>query len=625
MKYVYFFLFLCSCSLCFNGCKRDDVPSGDSSIFIESLSGFAQKGPYVNGSSVTLLELDETLAATGKSFETQIIDNSGLFNLSQFKLVSPYVMLKVDGYYFNELKGDRETSPLILYALCDLTDRSTVNVNLLTHVERQRIEVLIKGGLSFQDARDSAQQELLAVFDYTGSGTGAAETLDISKAGEANGMLLAISVILQGTHDAASLTEFLATFVADFQDNGQIDDEGIEKSLLSQANQLDTGLIRKNLDTRFKSLGISPEIPPFEKYIQQVCSQQPGLVLSYSTSRNILCEGGSSWNVDLNISGGTPPYTVAWSSGEHIEDRIGIPSGLYNVTVTDGLQQKGILSILLDSLPVPLQIALNPELSDCGESNGKITLDINGGEGPFICNWSNGSSNRDLTGVPKGIYEVTVTDKNGCSINMSGEVREGLLDIEGNVYGTVKIGDQAWMSEDLAVTQLNDNTPLLNVASDGSPYYVWYNNDPQTRWGTGAPNGALYNWAAVASDKLCPVGWHVPSDEEWKKLEMAIGLTRARVDSSGWRGEGFGYKLEYPARFFLYSPDANETGFSAVNGGLRLPSGSFDGNGFIGYYWSTTENGNSIIIRSFRGGDGKIERSINFSRDCAIAVRCLKN
>ncbi|MFO7868847.1 MAG: fibrobacter succinogenes major paralogous domain-containing protein, partial [Bacteroidales bacterium] len=123
-------------------------------------------------------------------------------------------------------------------------------------------------------------------------------------------------------------------------------------------------------------------------------------------------------------------------------------------------------------------------------------------------------------------------------------------DFEGNVYKTVKIGNQIWMAENLRSTYYADGTPIPSGAGLGditgqntSTYYFWYNDDIQnaSEW------GALYTWAAAMNSEassatnpsgvqgVCPNGWHIPSDAEWKELEMSLGMSAAAADNTGGR------------------------------------------------------------------------------------------
>jgi hypothetical protein len=99
-----------------------------------------------------------------------------------------------------------------------------------------------------------------------------------------------------------------------------------------------------------------------------------------------------------------------------------------------------------------------------------------------------------------------------------GAQTEIIKDIDGNSYETIKIRDQVWMIENLKTTRLNDGTPIPLVQNSLvwkqtlNPAYCWYNNDEKVNKESFR---ALYNWYAVETGKLCPAGWHVPSDKVW--------------------------------------------------------------------------------------------------------------
>jgi uncharacterized protein (TIGR02145 family) len=121
------------------------------------------------------------------------------------------------------------------------------------------------------------------------------------------------------------------------------------------------------------------------------------------------------------------------------------------------------------------------------------------------------------------------------------KISETVKDFDGYVYKTVRISNQTWMAENLKTARYNDGTPISLVADNPSwsnsvsACYCWYNNDIQNK----DSYGALYNWQAVNTDKLCPTGWHVPTDAEWTTLSAALG------------GEDIaGGKLKEPGRAF---------------------------------------------------------------------------
>ncbi|MBW3545986.1 MAG: hypothetical protein KY428_10380, partial [Bacteroidetes bacterium] len=175
-------------------CEKEDT----NIIIKDKIEGFVQKGPFINGTSITISELNQKLMPTGRSFNTQIVDNKGSFQLNNVSLSSQFVELKADGFYFNEVSGNSSAAPLTLYALSDLSDKSSINVNVLSYLEKARVEYLIANGSKFPDAKKQAQREILAVFNIQKEDISQSETLDISQTGDDNAILLAVSVILQG-------------------------------------------------------------------------------------------------------------------------------------------------------------------------------------------------------------------------------------------------------------------------------------------------------------------------------------------------------------------------------------------------------------------------------------------
>ena len=102
---------------------------------------------------------------------------------------------------------------------------------------------------------------------------------------------------------------------------------------------------------------------------------------------------------------------------------------------------------------------------------------------------------------------------------------ESITDIEGNTYRTIQIGTQTWMAENLRTTKFKDGNKIHNGIfgwNTKTGAYLWYNNDAS---GFKNTYGALYNWYAVNTGRLCPAGWHVPSDDERKQLEIELGMT----------------------------------------------------------------------------------------------------
>ena len=170
-----------------------------------------------------------------------------------------------------------------------------------------------------------------------------------------------------------------------------------------------------------------------------------------------------------------------------------------------------------------------------------------------------------------------------------------MTDQAGNIYKTIEIGSQTWMAENLKTTKYNDNKDIPNVTGNSAwsnlttPAYSWYDNDE-------AKNkplyGALYNWFTVNTGKLCPTGWHVPTDTEFKTLETYLGMSVAQADGISWRGTDQGTQLKNSSGWKAGENGTNISGFSALPGGYRFQQdGAFNNKGELSYWWSSNESG----------------------------------
>jgi uncharacterized protein (TIGR02145 family) len=196
-----------------------------------------------------------------------------------------------------------------------------------------------------------------------------------------------------------------------------------------------------------------------------------------------------------------------------------------------------------------------------------------------------------------------------------------IKDNEGNVYKTVKIGEQWWMAENLKSTRLNDGTVIPNITNNTSwknlvtPAYCWYDNDRTAYAGT---YGALYNWYAIETGKLCPSGWHVPTDEEWSKLIDFLG------------GDGLaGGQLKEAGLTHWNLPNTgatNSSGFTALPGGYSISGveACFYGLGNHGTWWSSTAiSASNAWFRSLTTNFSTIFKD-DGKMYYGLSVRCLK-
>jgi uncharacterized protein (TIGR02145 family) len=249
----------------------------------------------------------------------------------------------------------------------------------------------------------------------------------------------------------------------------------------------------------------------------------------------------------------------------------------------------------------------------------------------------------------KGLQRITLIASNAYGFDV--ETKEGYVnvtqrtsvvnDIEGNIYRTVEIGNQWWMVENLKTTRFNDGTEIPLVISDidwlesSTPAFRWYENDRATY---GETYGGLYNWHTVNSGNLCPSGWHVPSDDDWKELERALGMLPEELDSTGFRGSFIGSKLADNAGLWKYYDNDTvfiesnihfgTSGFTALAGGsLRsCPQGLCPSIiGMDAYWWSSTEfNRNEAYYRRLSGTTHTVVRFRDDKRN-GYSVRCVKD
>ncbi len=267
MKTIFLFASIAvALTLSLSSCNDEDSPEIITKI---KLTGYIQKGPFLNGTSVSVSELNQDLSQTGKVFSAQIKDNQGTFELNNLQLSTRYVELKADGFYFNEVTGIVSTSQLTLFALSDITDSNTLNVNVISTLEKARVENLVAGGLSFAAAKKQAMNEILAIFSMSKTDIQNSEFLDINKSGDDNAILLAISSILQGYRSEAELSELLANLSGDLSTDGKLDNEALGTDLITHAISLNVEEIREKLEKRYTDIGAVAQIPDFEKYITQ--------------------------------------------------------------------------------------------------------------------------------------------------------------------------------------------------------------------------------------------------------------------------------------------------------------------------------------------------------------------
>jgi uncharacterized protein (TIGR02145 family) len=229
-----------------------------------------------------------------------------------------------------------------------------------------------------------------------------------------------------------------------------------------------------------------------------------------------------------------------------------------------------------------------------------------------------------------------------------------VTDYDGNVYNTVTIGTQVWMSENLKTTHYANGTaiPLVNsnatwdTLTATSKAYCWYDDDSTTN---ASKYGALYTWAAAMNGAasvtanpsgiqgVCPTGWHLPSDAEWTQMENYLAdnghnydgttggggakIAKSLASTSGWTSSsttGAVGNIDYPTY-------RNKSGFTALPGGGRGYHGAFDSIGNYGYWWSATEYDAADAWNRYMYNDYSDVYRGSSSKEVGFSVRCLRD
>ncbi len=208
-------------------------------------------------------------------------------------------------------------------------------------------------------------------------------------------------------------------------------------------------------------------------------------------------------------------------------------------------------------------------------------------------------------------YVIVLPDTNtttGCGTEVT--------DIDGNVYDVVEIGSQCWMKQNLKTATYNDGTPIptglddVTWSDDSTDAYAVYDNNPVNA----DTFGYAYNWYAVNTGKLCPQGWHIPTQAEFETLIATIG------------GEAEGGALKLTDLWQAPNVGAtNNSGFSAAGSGFRVNSGIYYGVGLEGHFWSSTESLDGGAYNMFLRNDDSYVYLEGYPFENGFSCRCIKD
>lgn len=325
---------------------------------------------------------------------------------------------------------------------------------------------------------------------------------------------------------------------------------------------------------------------------------------------------GSSRNPNSSFSGTLDAaYTLKWT----VTNRYGVDADTLNVTFSSPVsaqagQDKRILSNASG-------IFLDPSSPPPG-GTGDWTLIQGQGQGATISNdtFYAGYAHDSIVYILEwsvSNFNQSASDADRVTIVVAFEC--GTNDVKGrnnNYYKTIKTGNQCWMNENLNTGQMINSS---SDQSDNSTIEKYCYNDDANNCAT---CGGLYQWdelmqyqTAESSQGICPEGWHVPSDEEWKTLEISLGMSQTDANKGGWRGNPIGTSLK----------QGGASGFDALLCGRCSETNTFLLNGSNGYIQSSTQSNGNMYIRGLENTSGEVGRINEQPKTAAFSVRCIKD
>ena len=518
-----------------------------------SIFGVAQKGPFKFGSPVYLRELTkDKLEYTGMVYQDEINSNKGDFVIPKVNLISPYASIEVRGLYRNEITGDYSKDSISLFALTDLTTRTKVNVNLLTHLEYNRAMYLVRKGYNVEAAKKQASQEIMTAFELPTT-VSSSEDLSVfedahdNNVNYANASLMMMSLLFLGERSDTEFKKTIDKFVQDFEKDGSWDDEETKAAMADLATEINGSEIRINVAS-WNVLSIPSFEAPLETFWNNVyglggCTvSRSGVVLKNKNAK--------SKNADVYYK----------CSGVHWVNATPLEYDTYGVACTmDGKLISGNVN------------SNNKYVCDAGSFRVPTAKEVEFNLG--CTNYTRGAV--DTTYVNPDTIEVW-----SCATTGEYELQYLLMEDtrDGKIYKTVTIGEQRWMAENLNYP--DSLTYRGSCYKDSCAKYGRYYN-----WATamdsagvfstnslGCGNGVYYCPSVYPVRGICPSGWHLPDTEEWETLYSAMGSSPYAMQAKG----------------FEEWPNAQDAfGFSAVPAGCpRKGYGSIEDIGSCAEFWT---------------------------------------
>jgi len=326
----------------------------------------------------------------------------------------------------------------------------------------------------------------------------------------------------------------------------------------------------------------------------------------------------------------------------------------YQISDCDGnLTLFGYSILVGDFDPPSLNVALPAYTVACGDAYPEPLIEASDNCGDVVVDLSlEFSGDGSCASVQTGTWTVVATDMNGNStvatvsfvvLPESAVECGNPVSYQGYDYATVLIGEQCWFAENLRSENYENGDAIPSNLSDsewssttsgavavyGEGSSTCYNDSPNgdacdEAWSLNQ-YGRLYNWYAVDDARgLCPSGWHVPTDGEWMTMEMALGMSEADANDTGWRGTDQGAQMKTDYGWHDGGNGTNASGFSGQPGGSRGSDGSFYNAGLNGRGWSSSPIGSNAWYRYLKfefDHVGRIDGDLHYG----FSVRCVRD
>ncbi len=268
-----------------------------------SILGAAQKGPFKFNSPLQLREVllrNDSLVYSGRVYNDEISSNKGDFVIPKVNLVYPYAVLEVRGLWRNEVSGEYSKDSMTLRVLTDLSKRTEVNINLLTHLEYDRAAKLVNDGYSVFAAKKQADFEIMTALGFATS-VEYSEDLktfvpSTSESYGENATLMAISLLFIGDRTETEIQNAIGSFKSDLAEDGEWNNGQMKADMADWAEGFDGGSIRANV----KSWNIL-DIPAYENYLTIYWNNAYELGGCSSTRSGVIAQNKNSKSKNYNV------------------------------------------------------------------------------------------------------------------------------------------------------------------------------------------------------------------------------------------------------------------------------------------------------------------------------------